>query len=139
MPELPEVETTTRGLRKEITGLKISDVWTDLNTRDKRKNDTVANSKYFPIFKKEVRNAKIISVERKAKNILINLNNKKTILVHLKMTGHLIYGKYEYNKKENKWIPENKNRNNPLNDGATRYKDCARHQAFERHRSGSTG
>src|ERR1035437_7948191 len=105
MPELPEVETTTRGLQKEVTGLKILDVWTDLNTKDKRKHDTVANLKYFPMFKKEIKNTKIISVERKAKNILINLNNNRTILVHLKMTGHLLYGKYKFTAKENKWIP----------------------------------
>ncbi len=98
MPELPEVETTTRGLQKEVIGLKILDVWTDLNTKDKHKYDTVANPKYFAVFKKEIKNAKIISVERKAKNILINLNNRKTILVHLKMTGCLLYQKNKFRK-----------------------------------------
>src|SRR3989339_1019142 len=91
MPELPEVETTTRGLREKILGLKIKDVWTDLKTKDKRKRDTVANPKYFKVFKKEVRNKKIKSIERKAKNILINLSGSKTILVHMKMTGHLLF------------------------------------------------
>ena len=95
MPELPEVETTTRGLQKEIVGLKILDVWTDLNTKDKRKKETIADPKYFPIFKKEVQNVKILSIERRAKNILINLSNKKTMLVHLKMTGNLFYGNYQ--------------------------------------------
>ncbi len=93
MPELPEVETTKRGLQKEVVGLKILSVWTDLKTSDKRKHDTVANPKYFTVFKKEVSGAKVISAERRAKNILINLNNRKTILVHLKMTGYLFYGK----------------------------------------------
>ena len=92
MPELPEVETTTRGLQKEVLGLKITDIWTDLNTGDKRKNDTVANPKFFKVFKKGVIGTKIISAERRAKNILINLSNKKTILVHMKMTGYLFYG-----------------------------------------------
>ena len=54
MPELPEVETTTKGLRKELIGLKISDVWTDLSTKDKRKNDTVASHGYFSFFKKQI-------------------------------------------------------------------------------------
>lgn len=89
MPELPEVETTTRGLQKEIVGLKILDVWTDLNTADKRKNDTVANPRYFQSFRKEVKNKKILSVERRAKNILIKISQNKTILIHLKMTGCL--------------------------------------------------
>ncbi|MFA4975558.1 MAG: DNA-formamidopyrimidine glycosylase [Candidatus Paceibacterota bacterium] len=91
MPELPEVETTVRGLQKTILGLIIKDVWTDLKTKDSRKHDTVANPKYFSSFKKEVTNKKIKSVERRAKNILINLSNSKTILVHMKMTGHLLF------------------------------------------------
>ena len=92
MPELPEVETTVRGLRKKVLKLVILDVWTDLKTKDPRKKDTVANQKYFSVFKKEVKNKKIISVERKAKNILINLSGNKTILIHLKLTGYLFYG-----------------------------------------------
>ncbi len=93
MPELPEVETTTKGLRKTILGLIIKNAWTDLSTKDKRKNDTLANPKYFKVFKKEVLNKKILSVERRAKNILINISENKTILIHLKMTGYLFYGK----------------------------------------------
>ena len=93
MPELPEVETTTRGLRKTVVSLTVKDVWTDLSTKDKRKNDSVANPKYFKIFRKEIVNKKIVSVERRAKNILINLSGGKTILVHLKMTGYLFFGK----------------------------------------------
>ena len=93
MPELPEVETTVRGLKKTILGLTIKDVWTDLSTKDKRKKGTIADRKFFPSFKKQVLNKKILSVERRAKNILINLNNDKTILIHLKMTGYLFYGK----------------------------------------------
>jgi formamidopyrimidine-DNA glycosylase len=93
MPELPEVETTVRGLRKTVVGLTIKDVWTDLATKDKRKRGTVADPKFFPVFKKAVVNKKILSVERRAKNILINISGSKTILIHLKMTGYLYYGK----------------------------------------------
>jgi len=95
MPELPEVETTTKGLRKTIVGLKIRDVWTDLSTKDKRQHDAVANPKYFRTFRKEILNKKVLSVERRAKNILINLSGDKTILTHMKMTGHFLYGKYK--------------------------------------------
>ncbi|OGJ10482.1 DNA-formamidopyrimidine glycosylase, partial [Candidatus Nomurabacteria bacterium RIFOXYC2_FULL_36_19] len=95
MPELPEVETTTKGLRKTIIGLIIKDVWTDLSTKDKRQQYAIANPKFFKIFKKEVLNKKILSVERRAKNILINISGEKTILVHMKMTGHLMYGEYK--------------------------------------------
>ena len=95
MPELPEVETTTQGLRNTIVGRTIKNAWTDLSTKDKRQRDAIANPKYFIIFKKEILNKKVLSVERLAKNILINLNNQKTILVHMKMTGHLLFGDYK--------------------------------------------
>lgn len=116
MPELPEVETTVKGLRKTIIGLIIKDVWTDLNTKDKRQKDTVANPAYFKTFKKEIRNKKIISAERRAKNILINISGSKTILIHLKMTGHLLYGKYKLIK--NKWVPK---KDGPLRDPYNRF------------------
>ncbi|MCF7833766.1 MAG: bifunctional DNA-formamidopyrimidine glycosylase/DNA-(apurinic or apyrimidinic site) lyase [Candidatus Pacebacteria bacterium] len=109
MPELPEVETTTKGLRVEVVGLKILDVWTDLKTKDKRKADTVANPRHFPLFKKEILNTKILQAERRAKNILLHLSNKKSILIHLKMTGHLLYGTYVFVPNENKWIPKSQN------------------------------
>src|SRR3989338_9459366 len=96
MPELPEVETTVKGLRKTILGLTIKNVWTDLATKDKRQKSSIANLKFFVVFKKEILNKKILSVERRAKNILINTSDGKTILVHLKMTGHLLYGKYKF-------------------------------------------
>ena len=73
MPELPEVETTVRGLQKTTRGLVIKDVWTNLNTKDKRQRDAIANPDFFKIFKKEVLNKKILSVKRRAKNILINI------------------------------------------------------------------
>lgn len=93
MPELPEVETTVKGLRKTIIGLTIKDVWTDLSTKDKRQQDSIANPKYFRIFKKEILNKKVLSIRRRAKNVLINITEGKTILVHMKMTGYLFYGK----------------------------------------------
>lgn len=96
MPELPEVETTTNGLRKTIVDLTIKDVWTDLSTKDKRQKESIANPKFFPVFRKEVLNKKVLLIERRAKNILINISGNKTILVHLKMTGHLLYGKYKF-------------------------------------------
>ena len=95
MPELPVVETTVKGLRRTILGLTIKNVWTDLATTDKRQKDAVANPKYFKIFKKEVLNKKILSIERRAKNILINISERRTILIHMKMTGHLLYGDYK--------------------------------------------
>ncbi len=91
MPELPEVETIVQDLRKVLPGLKIRDVWSDVFS--------------FQKIKKEVINKKILKIERKGKNILIYLSGGKTILVHQKMTGHLLYGKYQKsNLKSQKWI-----------------------------------
>lgn len=129
MPELPEVETTTKGLRNTIVGLTIRNVWTDLNTKDKRQSGAVANPKYFKVFKKEILNKKVLSVERRGKNILINISEGKTILVHLKMTGHLLYGKYKFgifkdgpwgNSLKNRpfWVPTEKG---PLYDPYNRF------------------
>lgn len=111
MPELPEVTTTVNGLKKVLTGLSFSDVWTDIAKKNQiitQFKNTIKEESFFIKFKKEVIGQKVILVERRAKNILINLSNDKTILIHLKMTGHLLYGKYVYDKKSNKWQPDEK-------------------------------
>lgn len=95
MPELPEVQTTVNGLRQTIVGLRIADAWSDYNSAFYKGQETIKDPKYFQKFKKEVIGRKIVSVERRAKNILINLDSGKTILVHLRMTGHLLFGKYK--------------------------------------------
>jgi formamidopyrimidine-DNA glycosylase len=108
MPELPEVTTTTKGLQKVLPGLSIIDVWTDLAKKTpsrKHFTDTLKSQSFYTLFKKEVTGQKILSVERRAKNILINLKNNKTILIHLKMTGHILYGKYVFDIKKNTWSP----------------------------------
>ena len=106
MPELPEVQTTVNGINTVAKNRKIIDIWTDFNSSHKMFLNTIKNTDYFKSFKQKIINTKIIKAERKAKNILIHLNNKETILIHLKMTGHIMYGKYEYNKKQNKWTPQ---------------------------------
>lgn len=99
MPELPEVHTTVEGLKKIIVEKTITDVWSDFHigsSHNKKKN--IKNYAYFIKLKKIVVGAKIISIERRGKNILINLNNKYTIVIHMKMTGHLMYG------VKDKWV-----------------------------------
>ncbi len=121
MPELPEVQTTTSGLQRILPGLKIIDVWTDLATNHPTRSDYKDTIKYLPFFKKFtdfVVGSKVINAERRAKNILINLSNKKTILVHMKMTGHLLYGMYKYDKKKNSWKASEKG---PLQDPFNRF------------------
>lgn len=103
MPELPEVHTTVTHLQKLITKLNITDIWTNYNSPHYRGKKQIKDPVYFKQFKKGVIGTKVVSVERRGKNILIHLNNEKTILVHMKMTGHFLYGRYEYNLKENEW------------------------------------
>lgn len=103
MPELPEVQTTVNGINDEVKGLTITDVWTSYNSPFHHGKDNVKNPKYFLIFKKIVTGTKIIGAERQGKNILIHLSNKNTILAHMKMTGHFMYGKYKQEKET--WVP----------------------------------
>jgi formamidopyrimidine-DNA glycosylase len=106
MPELPEVQTTVNGLKKLIVGLTIDGVWSDYESRFFKGSETIKDPAYFKHFKKEVLGKKVISVDRRAKNILINLTGGSTILVHMKMTGHLLYGRYQANPKFEKRNPK---------------------------------
>ncbi len=78
MPELPEVETIKLGLQKKIVGLTIKDV-------------EVRSPKSFVGQQKDVTDKKILDVWRRAKFLGIDLVGGITLLIHLKMTGQLIY------------------------------------------------
>ncbi len=123
MPELPEVHTTTTGLQGVLPRLVIKDIWTDMWSASNLAKNTIKDKKYFPYFQKHVLNQKVKNVERRAKYILINLENDFTVIVHMKMTGHLMYGKYVINKKSNgkewSWLPVSKN--TPLLDKYNRH------------------
>lgn len=94
MPELPEVHTTATILDKLIVGLRISDVWTNYNSTFHHGKDSIKDPKYFSEFKAAICSTTIASVSRRAKNVLLHLSSGDTILVHMKMTGHLLYGTY---------------------------------------------
>ncbi len=93
MPELPEVQTIVNDLNEKIIGERIVDFWSDWKKRV-RPN--------FSKFKREINGAKIMGVRRIGKQIIIDLDppatarhkrasNKKSILIHLKMTGYLLF------------------------------------------------
>ena len=110
MPELPEVQTTVNGLNASIRGLKITQVWTDYNSRFHHGKDSIKDPAYFAQFKKAVTGATISTVDRIAKNILIRIEKggeKSVILIHMKMTGHIMIGRYEFDSKAEKdpWKP----------------------------------
>lgn len=92
MPELPEVQTTVSGLRDTVIGLTIVQAWSDYDSPHFKGSETIKDPLYFKQFKRYVEGAKIVAANRRAKNILISLDNGWTILIHMKMTGHLLYG-----------------------------------------------
>lgn len=82
MPELPEVETVRIGLAKLLPGRVIKQVEFD-------------NPKSFPNPPGDVANfvvgAKVLLVARRAKVLLIELSSKYSLVIHLKMTGQLVF------------------------------------------------
>lgn len=82
MPELPEVETVVRGLDRLIVGKKFSAVEFDwLKSFPNSDNDSEA----FLI------SAMVTKVRRRAKVIMIDLSSLYTLVIHLKMTGQLVF------------------------------------------------
>jgi formamidopyrimidine-DNA glycosylase len=81
MPELPEVEVIRRGLQNHLPGRKVLDIATSnkkLRLPMPRKD-----------LKKYILGARFISVGRRAKFLLIAMDNGAYLVVHLGMTGRL--------------------------------------------------
>ena len=99
MPELPEVETIVRDLKRKIIGRKIKSAWFDsprqIFLQKKMVGFKLVRAPKLADFEKQIKGSKIIDVQRRAKNILIYFTNDKMMLIHQKMTGHLLYGKWE--------------------------------------------
>lgn len=106
MPELPEVQTVVDGLNRKIKGKKISSVWTDYESDFYLGKESIKDPAYFKIFSKSISGEKILKAERRAKNIQIHLSGGKTIIIHLKMTGHLLYGNYFFDNEKNTFVPQ---------------------------------
>ncbi len=117
MPELPEVQTTVNGINEHATGLAITDVWTNYNSPHHEGKDNIKDPKFFTQLKKIIRGASITGASRRAKNVLIHLSNSHTIIIHMKMTGHVLYGAYKKQKVDRKeaWVASEPG---PLRDDA---------------------
>jgi formamidopyrimidine-DNA glycosylase len=87
MPELPEVETIVRELKVKVLERTFIDLWTDTKKLVKIPG--------FEEFKKEIIGETIKEVSRRGKNIIFDLSQGKVLLIHQKMTGHLLLGKWE--------------------------------------------
>ena len=82
MPELPEVETVRKGLARLLPGLEITSVDFDW---PKSFPNAPADVDQFVI------GSKVIDVKRRAKVLTIELCSNYALVIHLKMTGQLVY------------------------------------------------
>ncbi len=98
MPEFPEVKSTTKGLKKLVVGKTISDIWTDWSKMVKKPES-------FSYFKSTIKGKKIKDIRQRGKNIVFDLSNDYSLLVHQKLTGHLLYGKWQ-EEKEDEWVSQ---------------------------------
>src|SRR5437868_1472460 len=83
MPELPEVETVVGGLKEILP----NEVIKTLELSDK-----LFRVPYPQNFKEQIIRAKVKRVYRRAKYIIIELDNAKNIIIHLGMSGKLLLG-----------------------------------------------
>lgn len=83
MPELPEVETIVRQLQGQIIGRVIKEI--EILRPDQWKLNQPAK------VKQTLENQRINSVNRRAKFILIDLHSGSQLIIHLRMTGKLIW------------------------------------------------
>lgn len=85
MPELPEVETIKRSLEKRLSKHTITSV------------DIFLPKIIHPLsileFKEIITRKKIINLSRRGKYLLVHLSAGLTIIIHLRMTGQLIFYK----------------------------------------------
>ena len=83
MPELPEVQTVINGLQEKITGKTVTEL------RELRPGTVV-----WHVDKKAL--GEIRTFSRRGKYIIINTDMNYKIVIHLRMTGKLIFEK-DYN------------------------------------------
>jgi formamidopyrimidine-DNA glycosylase len=82
MPELPEVETIRAGLAKLLPGKVVKDVWYDW---DKSFPNAPADVARFLV------GSTIEKVRRRAKVLIVELSGGWALIIHLKMTGQLVF------------------------------------------------
>ena len=83
MPELPEVETVRRGLAELLSGRVVARV--ALFDSPKSFPNALADVEQF------LYGARVTAVRRRAKVLMIDLDTRYSLVVHLKMTGQLVF------------------------------------------------
>ena len=80
MPELPEVETTLRGISAHVLNSPI----TQINVRNSRLRWPVPD-----ILAKQLPQQSFVALKRRAKYLLLITNHDETVIIHLGMSGSL--------------------------------------------------
>ena len=109
MPELPEVQTVVSDLNQKIVGDTIVGFWSDWPKAIK--------NLALKEFNQEITGRKILGVRRIGKNIFVDLDGnplhpsrgKKTLYLHLKMTGHLIIKSGDQTQEDKKYFADRVN------------------------------
>lgn len=109
MPELPEVQTTVNGLQAKVLERTFVDVWSDWEK-------IVKFPRRFTDFKKQLKGRRIVYVWRRAKNVVFELSGGYSLLIHMKMTGHLLRG--TWSMKHGAWVAAG---DGPLKDKVNGY------------------
>lgn len=96
VPELPEVQTVVSELHPKLLGKTIKEVEVRLPKIVSVGPATMPNvrqrdDKQAAVFAEHLRGKKVKGIKRRAKMIIIDIAGKDALLVHLKMTGQLIY------------------------------------------------
>lgn len=113
MPELPEVETIKKDLETNLIGSTITGIdllWPGII------KDMAPNT-----FQNKVIGAKVTSVTRRAKNLIVQLSSDKFLLFHMKMTGHLIFADSCWQvDKSGRWLSV-ESKKSPMHDPLNQY------------------
>jgi formamidopyrimidine-DNA glycosylase len=87
MPELPEVETIRRGLEQVLPGLVFSQVEIICPAPFKAAS--------AGLFSESIVGKKVLGAARRGKYLLLNLDNSDSIVIHLRMTGRLVFSRHQ--------------------------------------------
>jgi formamidopyrimidine-DNA glycosylase len=81
MPELPEVETVVRALRQPLIGQTIIGL----------RNDWLGHivTPKLPELRRRISGRRVETIRRRGKYLVFDLSNGETLIIHLKMSGHL--------------------------------------------------
>jgi len=83
MPELPEVETIKKDLEEKVKGKRVK--------RVKIKNEKCIKAPSPVEFVKRIENKIFREIQRRGKFLIVKLDSLDALIIHLKLTGQLIY------------------------------------------------